>query len=121
MKQSKNKPRIARRLEPPGNVVNHRLKLQLGSLYLPVWDSSPRHEPVHHSVRFPGVGMAFNPFPFDLMLPQCSIKTLPEIDIFYWFFVCGFPATFFPVMDPLGDTLADILAVGTQNDFAMFF
>ena len=65
--------------------------------------------------------MAFNPFPFDLMLPQRSIKTLPEIDIFYWFFVCGFPATFFPVMDPLGDTLADILAVGTQNDFAMFF
>ena len=38
-----------------------------------------------------------------------------------WFFVFGFPATFFPVMDPLGDTLADILAVGTQNDFAMFF
>lgn len=55
MKQSKTSHEFARRLEPPGNVVNHRLKLQLGSLYLPVWDSSPRHEPVHHSVRFPGV------------------------------------------------------------------
>lgn len=55
MKQSKNKPRIRQAVEPPGNVVNHRLKLRLGSPYLPVWDSSPRHEPVHHSVRFPGV------------------------------------------------------------------
>ncbi len=63
--------------------------------------------------------MAFNPFPFDLMLPQRSIKTLPEIDIFTGF-VCGFPATFFQLwihwVIP-----ADILAVGTQNDFAMFF
>lgn len=55
MKQSKNKPRIRQRLEPPGNVVNHKLKLRLGSPYLPVWDSLPQHEPVHHSVRFPGV------------------------------------------------------------------
>ncbi len=31
MKQSKNKPRIRRRLVPPGNVVNHRLKLRLDS------------------------------------------------------------------------------------------
>ena len=79
--------------------------------------------PMKQSKNKPRIRQAvgFNPFPFDLMLPQCSIKTLPEIDIFYWFFVCGFPATFFPVMDPLGDTLADILAVGTQNDFAMFF
>ncbi len=121
MKQSKNKPRIRQAVGATRNVVNHRLKLRLGSPYLPVWDSSPRHEPVHHSVRFPVSGMAFNPFPFDLMLPQCSIKTLARDRHFYWFFVCCFPATFFPVMDPLGDTLADILAVGTQNDFAMFF
>lgn len=52
MKQSKNKPRIRCAVEPPGNVVNHRLKLRLDSPYLPVWDSSLRHEPVHRNVRF---------------------------------------------------------------------
>lgn len=55
MKQSKNKPRIRQAVGATRNVVNHKLKLRLGSPYLPVWDSSPRHEPVHHSVRFPGV------------------------------------------------------------------
>ncbi len=52
MKQSKTSHEFARRLEPPGNVVNHRLKLRLDSPYLPVWILSLRHEPVHRNVRF---------------------------------------------------------------------
>jgi hypothetical protein len=48
-------------------------------------------------------GVAFNPFPFDLMLAQRGIQALPEIDIFNRFFICRFPAAFFPVVDPLGD------------------
>ena len=50
--KEKTSHEFARRLEPPGNVVNHRLKLRLDSPYLPVWDSSLRHEPVHRNVRF---------------------------------------------------------------------
>lgn len=55
MKQSKNKPRIRQAVGATRQCRNHRLKLRLDSLYLPVWDSLPQHEPVHHSVRFPGV------------------------------------------------------------------
>jgi hypothetical protein len=40
-------------------------------------------------------GVAFDPFPFDLMLTERGIQALPEIDIFNRFFVSGFPAAFF--------------------------
>jgi len=65
--------------------------------------------------------VAFHPFPLDFMLAECRIKTLPEIDILHRFFVGCFPAPFFPVMDPLGDPLAHILAVRAQHNIAVLF
>jgi hypothetical protein len=40
-------------------------------------------------------GMAFNPFPFDLMLAQRGIQALPEIDIFTGFLSAVFQPRFF--------------------------
>ena len=65
--------------------------------------------------------MAFDPLPFYFVLTQRSVQALPEIDIFNWFFVRRFPAALFPVVDPLSNTLTHILAVGTEDHFAMFF
>ncbi len=65
--------------------------------------------------------MAFDPLPLDLMSGERAVETLPEIDVFHRFFLCGFPAALFPVMDPAGDALTHILAVGAQDHVAGLF
>lgn len=64
--------------------------------------------------------MAFYPVPGDLMALGFCIETLPEIGIFYRFFICGLPASLLPVVDPLCDPLADILTVGREINLAGF-
>ena len=65
--------------------------------------------------------MAFNPFPFDLMRPQRGIETFPQIDVLYRFFICCFPAALLPVVNPLRNALAHILAVRAEYHFTLFF
>lgn len=59
--------------------------------------------------------MALDPFPFHLVALNGLIQPLPQIDIFDRFFVGGFPTAFLPVMDPTGDALAHVLAVGAER------
>ncbi len=49
------------------------------------------------------------------------IKYLPEVCILDRFFVGGFPAASFPVMDPFGYAVADIIAVGKHIHGAGLF
>ena len=58
-------------------------------------------------------GVPFNPLPLDLVLAQGGIKPFPEIDVLDRFLIGSLPAAFFPVMDPLGNSLTNVLAVGT--------
>ena len=65
--------------------------------------------------------MAFYPVPGDLVALAFFVETLPEIGIFYRLFISGLPASLLPVVDPLCDPLADILAVGREINLATFF
>ncbi|MNY72342.1 hypothetical protein D3C86_2108740 [compost metagenome] len=65
--------------------------------------------------------MAFHPFPLDCVMTQRGVQTFPEIDILNRFLIRGFPATLFPVVDPLSNPLTHILAVGADHDIAIFF
>ena len=62
--------------------------------------------------------MAFDPLPLNLVGAEGLVETLPEVDILHRFFIRGFPAAFFPVMDPAGNSLTHILAVGTEHHIA---
>ena len=61
------------------------------------------------------------PAPFNFMLATRGVQPLPEVDIFHRLFLCRFPAPLFPVVDPLGDPLTNILAVSAEHHFAMLF
>src|SRR6266404_2256528 len=65
-------------------------------------------------------GVAFDPVPVHLMRFQRGVEPLPQIDILDRLLVRGAPAVLLPAMDPAGDALADILAVGGEVDHAGF-
>src|SRR5690606_14401986 len=58
-----------------------------------------------------------HPAPLDLVAFLRSIQSLPQICIFNRFPGSGFPATCFPAMYPLTDTLLYILTVGMHDHF----
>lgn len=60
-------------------------------------------------------GVALDPFPFNGVSLNSLIQPLPQIDILDRFFVGGFPTAFLPVMDPAGNALAHVLAVGAER------
>ena len=59
-------------------------------------------------------GMAAHPFPSDLVALCGGVEPLPQIDILDRLFVGGPPAALFPGVDPLGDAVAQILAVAEE-------
>ena len=63
-------------------------------------------------------GVALDPVPAHLMLVQRGVQPLPEVDILDRLLVGGPPAVPLPAMDPAGDALMDILAVGVEIDGA---
>src|SRR5690349_5220461 len=63
-------------------------------------------------------GVALDPVPADLVRLQRGVETLPELDILHRLLVGGAPAVALPAVDPAGDALPDILAVGVEIDGA---
>src|SRR6202048_2063480 len=63
-------------------------------------------------------GMARDPAPAHRMRLQRRSEALPEFGILDRLLVGGAPAVFLPAMDPAGDALAHILAVGGEIDHA---
>lgn len=63
-------------------------------------------------------GMALDPVPVDLVTGHLRVQCLPEVDVFHRLPGGGFPAVALPAVDPLGDALAQILAVGKQLHLA---
>src|SRR5882757_10655840 len=59
-------------------------------------------------------GVALDPMPAHLMLVQRRIQPLPQIDILDRLLVRGTPAVLLPAMDPAGDALTHVLAVGVE-------
>ena len=60
-------------------------------------------------------GMALEPPPLDPWVPLAGgVQTLPQVLILDRLLVGGAPAALTPALDPLGDALAQILAVGEQ-------
>src|SRR4249920_3372362 len=63
-------------------------------------------------------GVALDPVPAHFMRLQRVIEALPQLGVLDRLLVGGSPAVLLPAMDPAGDALADILAVGGEVDGA---
>src|SRR5882724_5564767 len=66
-------------------------------------------------------GVALDPVPAHLVRLQRRIEPLPQLGVLDRLLVRGAPAVFLPAMDPAGDALAHILAVGIEIDLARLF
>src|SRR6202171_2428360 len=66
-------------------------------------------------------GVALDPMPAHLMLVQRCVEALPQVDVLDRLFVRGAPAVLLPAIDPAGDALTHILAVGVEIDRAGLF
>lgn len=121
MKSGKAKTRCGRRWAPPGSGAKGRINSQAGSRHRPVWGGGRRARQLVAAFIFRMAGVALYPFPFNFMLAKRGVQPLPEVDIFHRLFLCRFPAALFPVVDPLGDPLTNILAVSAEHYFAMLF
>ena len=62
--------------------------------------------------------MALHPVPIDLMARGGGEQGLPEFDILDRLFIGGAPAVALPAVDPFGDAVFDIIAVGGERDVA---
>jgi len=51
------------------------------------------------------------------MMAERRIQPLPQVDVLNRLLIGGLPAALFPVMDPAGDPLAQVLAVGAERHF----
>ena len=56
--------------------------------------------------------MAFDPQPGDFVFSGEAVENLPEVRVFYGFFVRGFPTVSLPVVNPLADTFLHVLRIG---------
>src|SRR6266404_1657616 len=63
-------------------------------------------------------GMPAHPFPVDDVAARGSVEPLPQIDVLYRLLVGGAPTAPLPAVDPLGDAVAQILAVAIKADAA---
>lgn len=59
-------------------------------------------------------GMAFDPMPFDVMSCYLLVQSLPQIDVFNRLLIGRAPAILPPVVDPLIDTVFNILTVSGE-------
>lgn len=57
-------------------------------------------------------GVAFDPLPVDGVAARKLVEFLPEVAVLHWFFLRGFPAVFFPLVNPAGDAVFDVVGVG---------
>lgn len=55
--------------------------------------------------------MTFYPLPFDVEKGAQAIKLLPEICVLHRFFLRGFPAVFFPLVNPGSDAGLDVIGI----------
>ena len=62
--------------------------------------------------------MALDPVPAHLVRLQRGVEALPQFDVLDRLLVGGAPAVLLPAVDPAGDALPDILAVGVEIDRA---
>jgi hypothetical protein len=58
--------------------------------------------------------MALDPFPLDLVAAERGLEALPEFGVLDRLAVGRLPAVLLPAMDPAGDALPQILAVGVD-------
>src|SRR5580704_4160708 len=65
-------------------------------------------------------GMALGPLPFHLVLRHLLVKLMPEILIRNRLLTAGAPAVHFPLMNPLGDSMLDVVGIGHNLYFAGF-
>src|SRR4051812_19212955 len=65
-------------------------------------------------------GVALDPVPAHLMRFQRGIEPLPKFDVLDRLLVGGAPAVPLPTVNPAGDALTDVLAVGGEVDHARF-
>src|SRR5580704_17109147 len=65
-------------------------------------------------------GMALGPLPFHFVLRYLLVQLMPEILIRDRFLAAGLPAVPFPLMNPLGDPMLDIVGVGHDLYFTRF-
>src|SRR5215831_4748194 len=63
-------------------------------------------------------GMTAHPMPVHIVALDRSIEALPQIGVLDRLPVAGLPAVAFPALNPVGDSLAQILAVGMEIDIA---
>src|ERR1700693_3242263 len=67
-----------------------------------------------------GGGVALGPLPFHLVLRYLLVQLMPEILIRYRLLAAGAPAVHFPLMNPLGDSMLDVVGIGHDLYFARF-
>src|ERR1700733_1615893 len=65
--------------------------------------------------------MALDPVPAHLVRLWRFVEALPQLRVLDRLLVGGAPAVLFPAVDPAGDALTDILAVGVEVDRTGFF
>src|ERR1700692_3771948 len=65
-------------------------------------------------------GVALGPLPFHLVLRYLLVQLMPEILIRYRLLATGAPAVHFPLMNPLGDSMLDVVGIGHNLYFAGF-
>lgn len=66
-------------------------------------------------------GVAFDPFPIDLVDCDGGVEALPEVFVEDGFFVGFFPAAFFPAVEPvLGEGVDEVFGVGVDGDVTGF-
>ena len=66
-------------------------------------------------------GVALDPVPAHLVRLQRGVEPLPQLGILHRLLVGGAPAVALPAVDPAGDALAHILAVGVRSTTQGFF
>ena len=63
-------------------------------------------------------GMALHPVPDDFVTARGQVERLPELTVLYRLLLAGLPAVPLPAMDPFGDAVHDVFAVGIEVDSA---
>src|SRR5271165_1400046 len=59
-------------------------------------------------------GMTAYPNPGDVVRSRGGFEPLPQINVLHRLFVGGDPASALPAVDPLGDAIAQILAIAVE-------
>ena len=65
-------------------------------------------------------GVALDPMPAHVVLPERRIEPFPEVDVLHRLLVGGLPAVALPAVDPFRNAIMDVFAVSVQLDRAGF-